>query len=120
MSYITRDLASLAISRNAGETVTLVVKNVTANGDGSYSAAPGTNPTAIARIVDLTPKEIQRLQDKGITINTGVSISIVGELAKAPYQVIRANGVILTVVEFTISENVSIMMAHTPAIGVAV
>lgn len=120
MSYITRDLASLAISRNAGEPVILVVKNVTANGDGSYmSSLPGTYP-AIARIVDLTPKEIQRLQDKGITINTGVSIAIVGELVKAPYQVIRENGVVLTVVGFTISENVSIMMAHTPAIGVAV
>ena len=119
MTYITRDLLSFAVGRNAGEEVTLVsYPSSTKNGDGSYTPTV-VETTALARVVDLTPNQIKRLQEKGLTIHDGVSISIVGELAKAPQKIRRADGRAYTVRDFTIEENASIFIADLPALGSA-
>jgi hypothetical protein len=119
MSYITRDLLSYAVGRNAGEEVTLVTNSVfTSNGDGSYT--PTTAETVpFARVVDLTPNQIKRLQDKGLTIHNGVSVSVVGELDKAPDKMIRADGTIYKIIDYTIAENASIFICDLPALGEA-
>lgn len=117
MSYVTRDLLSFALSRTAGELVTLVTKFLTANGDGSYSRGVPEEVQSLARVVDLQPREIERLASAGITVTKGVSISIVGELDKAPDQVVRADGTILRVVSFTIAENATIMIGDVPPVG---
>lgn len=119
MSYLTRDLLPLALSRASGESVVLITKQVVAEGDGSYSVTPAET-TALARVVALTSSEIQRLQDKGITVNQGFSISIPSELSKAPDQVVRADGSVLKVVRYTIEEGASVMIADMPAYGPAV
>ncbi len=120
MTYITRDLLSYAVGRNAGEQVTLVTyPTFDNNGDGSYSPNEVETSGVFARVVDLTANEIKRLQDKGITIHDGVSISIVGELTKAPYKVRRADGTEYVIMSYTISENASIFYASLPALGSA-
>lgn len=118
MTYVTRDLLSLALSRNAGESVTLQIKTYAAAGDGSYTAT--TVPvTVLARVVDLQPSEIQRLMEKGITMHKGVSVAIPTEYTKAPYEVVRADGTILTVMDYTISENGTVLLCDMPALGAA-
>jgi hypothetical protein len=118
MTYITRDLLSYGISRNAGEEVTLVIKSFSANGDGSYENI-STETLKLARVVDLQPNQIQRLQANGITIHAGVSVSITGELEKSPDQIIRPNGQKYKVIDFTISENASIMICDLLPLGAA-
>ena len=119
MTYITRNLLSFAVGRNAGEEVTLITNaTLTFDGDGSYT--PNKTETSIrARVVDLSPNQIKRLQDKGLTIHSGVSISVVGELAKAPDKVRRADGTEYKIIDFTISENASIFIGDLPALGAA-
>lgn len=118
MTYITRDLLSYGIGRNAGEPVILVTKSFSSIGDGSYTNVK-TETEVLARVVDLQPNQIERLQQKGITVHQGVSISVVGELSKAPDKIIRANGQTYKVIDFTISENASIFIADLPPLGEA-
>jgi hypothetical protein len=119
MSYLTKDLLSFAVSRNAGELVTLVTLTpISADGDGSYTPTIVETET-LARIADLQPNQIKRLQDKGLTIHSGVSISIVGELEKAPDKVRRADGTEYKIVDFMIAENASILIGDLPALGSA-
>ena len=88
------------------------------SGDGSFSDNPVQTPV-LARVVDLQPNEIKRLMDKGITIQSGISVAIVGELVKAPDQIIRANGTIMKVVDFTISENATVLACDVMPLGAA-
>jgi hypothetical protein len=119
MSYVTRDLLPYAVGRNAGEEVTLITYlTLDNNSDGSYTPSI-TETQSFARFVDLQPNDIKRLQDKGITIHVGVSISIVGELVKAPDRVRRQDGSEYKVEHFTISENASILIASLPGLGSA-
>lgn len=120
MSYITRDLLSFTVGRNAGEEVTFVTNSQFTNiGDGSYG--PTIEETQVfARVVDLQPNQIKRLQDKGLTVHSGVSISVVGELDKPPDKVRRSDGTTYKVIDFTIAENASILIADLPALGEAV
>lgn len=119
MSYITRDLLSHAVSRNAGEQVTLITNTTLSfDGDGSYTATENEKSVR-ARVVDLQPNQIQRLQDRGLTVHSGVSISVVGELTKAPDRVRRSDGREYKIIDFTISENASIMIGDLPALGEA-
>jgi hypothetical protein len=119
MSYVTRDLLSFAVGRNAGEEVTLVTYGTFTNsGDGSY-VPEITEETKLARVVDLQPNQIKRLQDKGLTVHNGVSISIVGELEKSPDKIRRSDGTEYKIIDFTISENASIFIGDLPALGEA-
>lgn len=119
VSYVTRDLLSFAVSRNAGESVVFYVNTYEPNGDGSFTtyAKPVTLP---ARVVDLQPNEIQRLQDKGYTMHRGVSIAVPQEFQTQPDTVTRADGTTLKIVDYTISENGSVFLADVPALGAAV
>jgi len=119
VSYITRDLLSFALSRNAGEQVVLYIKTYEANGDGSYRPYV-KDVKALARVVDLQPREIQRLQEKGITLHRGVSVSIPLEYPTQPDKIVRADGTVLKVMDYTISENGSVFIADAPALGPAV
>lgn len=118
MTYITRDLLSFGIGRNAGERVTLITKIFSQVGDGSYSSIVDET-SILARVVDLQPNQIKRLQERGITVQNGISISIVGELPRSPDQVVRQDGSIYKIIDFTISENASIFIADRPPLGAA-
>ena len=118
MSYVTRDLLSFSLSRNSGEIITLIIKTKTGTGDGSYSRSID-DPEIMARVVDLQPNEIKRLQDRGITLLKGVSIGIPSILEKIPDQIRRADGTIMKIVDFTRSENGTVMIADVPPLGPA-
>ena len=111
MSDGTRDLLSFAIGRNVWELVTLVVLNQTPSlqKDGSFTVTRD-KPTKMARVVSLTQNEINRLIAGGVTVNDGYSVSFAEEVTKVPDQVIRANGVYLKVVKFTVAENASVFI----------
>ncbi len=120
MSYLTRDLLSFTVGRNAGELVTFITLGTfDNNGDGSFS--PVETETEIkARVDDLTSNQIKRLQDKGITINQGINISVVGELEKQPDRVRRADGTVYKIITYAIVENATVMIADLPPLGEAV
>jgi len=116
MGAITRDLLSYAIGRNVSEEITLITQEPVANGDGSYNPQP-VESQAFARVVALVQSEITRLAMAGITLQQGVSIAIVGELVKIPDRIIRADGTLLKVVQYTVEENVTVMIADVPGLG---
>lgn len=116
MGAITRDLLPFAVGRNTVEQITSIVLFTTLLDNGSASWFKEETPV-LARVVALTPNEIQRLLEAGITVNQGVSVSIVGELPKAPDQIVRADGTIMKVVQFTIEEGATILAADIPALG---
>lgn len=120
MTYVTRDLLSFAVGRNAGEMVTFITLGTfNNNNDGSYS--PIETETEIrARIDDLTISQIKRLQDRGITINQGINISVVGELEKQPDRVRRSDGTTYKIIDYAIVENASVMIADLPPLGEAI
>lgn len=120
MSYLTRNLLSYTIGRNAGEPVTFITNAVlTANGDGSYTPTITETPK-MARVDDLTINQIQRLQDRGLTINKGINVSVVGEELKAPDRIRRADGTTFKVIDFAINENASVFICDLPPLGEAV
>lgn len=114
----TRDLLPYTVGRNVFETVTLVtlLSVPSAADDGSFSVQK-INYTTSARVVALTPNEITRLAEGGITVNQGQSVALVGELVKAPDQVIRADGTLLKVIRYTIEEGASVFLCDTPPLG---
>ena len=116
MGAITRDLLSYAIGRNVSEEITLITQEPVANGDGSYNPQP-VESQAFARVVALVQSEITRLAMAGITLQQGVSIAIVGELAKIPDRIIRADGTLLKIVQYTVEENATVMIADVPGLG---
>lgn len=116
MSAITRNLLPFAISRNRQETVTLVTIFPELQKNGSFNFFK-EETQVLARVVSLTPNEIERLQVAGITIKKGVSISIVGELEKIPDSVITADGTTKKVVTFTADEGATILIADEPSLG---
>lgn len=119
MSYVTRDLLSMALSRNAGELVVFITKQVTASGDGSY-AVEEIETEYRARVVDLQQNEINRLALGGITVQSGVSISIPYVVEKIPDQVIRSDGTLMKIIKATVSENATVMIADVPPFSPAV
>ena len=116
MGAITRDLLSYAIGRNVSEEITLITQEPVANGDGSYNPQP-VESQAFARVVALVQSEITRLAMAGITLQQGVSIAIVGELVKIPDRIIRADGTLLKIVQYTVEENATVMIADVPGLG---
>jgi len=118
MSDVTRNLASFALSRNVPELVTAIIKTVVPAGDGSYTSTK-IQTAYQARVVDLQPTELKRLQDRNFSINSGYSVAIVGELAKAPDQFIRASNQLLKVIDFTIAEGISVFVCDAPPSGKA-
>lgn len=116
MGTITRDLLPFAVGRNAGETVDLLVLSPTPLADGSFSVV-GSESDQAARVVNLSPSEIQRLREGGITISEGVSVSFVGEPVKIPDSVILASGVRVKVKHYTRSEGATVLICSVPALG---
>lgn len=66
-----------------------------------------------ARVIDLQPSDIQRLEKDGITINAGKSISIVGKLLKVPDYIILPGSELMRAVNYTFKEGVSILIADS-------
>lgn len=117
MGAATRDLLPFAVGRARSETVTVVtLKDVVLQDDGSASFYK-EELQMLARVVALTSNEIERLQAGGLTINQGVSVAIVGELAKCPESIIRADGTIVKIVKFTIEEGATVMIGDVAALG---
>lgn len=118
MGSVTRDLLPFAVGRNLSEVVTTVTvyAEPSADDDGSYNFDK-VEASVLARVVALTQNEINRLRAGGITIQDGVSVSLVGEYAKCPDQIIRADGTLMKVVDFTIEEGATILVASVPALG---
>ncbi len=109
----------MAIARNAGEEVVFKIKTQVPAGDGSFQVYT-RELKKMARVVNLQPNEIQRLQEKGVTLNQGVSISIADEFTTAPDKITRADGTVMKVVDYTIAENISVFIADVPAMGAAI
>ena len=116
MGWVTRELAVFAIGRLAGELVTLFLKAKSRQPDGSF-AVSGAAQYVYGYFVDLTPNDIQRLQDKGITIQSGVSLSLPYEVSMMPDTVLH-NYAEMRVVSGTISEGVTyLVLDDAPILG---
>jgi len=114
----TRALYPFAIARSLTDEVGLVYTTKTLNDDGSFTLAQ-LPEWKMARVVDLTTSQIQRLQDKGVTIQHGVSVSFPCELDNSP-DAISYGPDLLKVVEYTISEGCSVLTLDKAPIGTAV
>jgi len=115
MSVVTRDLFSFAVSRQSGQEVDLVFEDSIQRLDGSFDVIQRVVPY-MARVVDLSADEIQRLQEGGITIHSGASISIPYELEQTPDRILY-NGATYKVVQAVPAENCSIFVVDKGAIG---
>lgn len=109
-SYQTRNLLPLAVRRTTMELVNLVMSEKVFRDDGSFETIEDYVETR-ARVITLTSSEIQRLRENGITINSGFSISIIGELATVPDYILLVGSQVLRVVSYTFEAGVSIMLA---------
>lgn len=92
--------------------IILVFSDKTFENDGSFDLTTTETPIR-ARVIDLQPSDIQRLQEGGITINQGISISVIGELEKVPDYVKLEVDEIFRVVSYTFREGVSVMIVDT-------
>lgn len=108
MSAVTRELAVFAIGRLAGELVTLVLKTKTQSADGSFSVNV-LSQYVYGYLVTLTANDIQRLQSQGISIQSGVSLSLPFEVSQMPDTVLY-NYSEMRVVSGTIEEGVSVFV----------
>lgn len=109
MGDLTRNLFPFAIGRNAVHTVIPIFSTKTHNNDGSINLVNQPEIPYLSRVDVLTPSDIQRLQGEGVTINEGLSVSIVENFLVSPDS-IKFNDQILKVVSFTFKEGVSIMI----------
>ena len=112
---VTRDLACFATNRTAGYLITLNYSTKVLQNDGSYvlTAAP---TSVMADVVDLSEDQIQRLQEGGITINNGISISIPSELPKIPDTITFGQDT-YTIMQDVISENTTVLTCSRKPIG---
>lgn len=115
MSVVTRDLFSFAVSRQSGQEVDLVFEDSIQRLDGSLDVVQRVVPY-MARVTDLSPDQIQRLQEGGITIHSGASIAIPFEFEQSPDRALY-NGGTYKIIESTISENCSVFVIDKGAIG---
>lgn len=109
----TRQLLPFAIQRTTMEEITLVFSDKTFQDDGSFILDPLDEQVVKARIIALTSNELQRLRDGGVTINEGVSVSVIGELVQVPDYVKFEIDQIYRVVRYTFEQGVSIMIVDT-------
>lgn len=115
MNVITRDLLPYAIGRNTPECVTAIVVIPFPLDDGSFTFYKA-EIRVMARVVPLTQNEINRLAERGITIQNGVSVSMVREFGKVPDSIIREDGTYMKVVKFTNREGALVMVCDVPAL----
>lgn len=107
--FQTRNLAPYAITRTTMEKITLVFSDKVFKDDGSFETLDDMQEIS-ARVIALTSAEIQRLVEGGVTINSGVSISLVGELAKVPDYIILTGSELMRIIRYTFEQGVSVMV----------
>jgi hypothetical protein len=115
MGVLTRDLFSMAQSRTADTQVWIQSEVSDQLLDGSFNVTSTLVPY-MARMADLQPDQIQRLQQGGITIHAGASVAIPYEFEAAPDSLIYS-GKTYKIVESTISENCSVLVIDKAPIG---
>ena len=119
----TRNLLCFSINRTAGYAVTLNFSGKTRNNDGSFTLV-ASQMVKMANVVDLSEDEIQRLQEGGITINSGIMVTIPEELDNIPDSITFDSGMYQSdtfkVERDVISENCTIMTCSRLPIGHAV
>lgn len=119
----TRNLLCFAINRTAGYLITLNFSTKVFNPKGFYDITPST-VQKMAYVVDLSEDEIQRLQSGGITINSGIMVTIPEELANIPDSISFGDGMYsdstFKVERDVISEHCTIMTCSRWPIGHAV
>lgn len=111
MHYQTRNLMPYAISRTTMNEITLVFSDKVFQDDGSFIRENETFLEYPARVIDLQPLEIERLREEGITLHSGINISVVGELATVPDYAIFEGDEVYRVIKMTPKQGVTIMLA---------
>ena len=112
-NFQTRNLLPYAITRASMDLVELVYSEKNFLDDGSFERIE--NPESLeysARVIDLQPLEIQRLQEGGITLNKGKNISIPFQLEQSP-DFIKFKNEILRVIQFTPSEGSTVFLVDS-------
>ena len=108
----TRNLFPYAIQRTTMEEITFAYSEKSFKDDGSFELEPEYEAVK-ARLITLTLKDIQRLQEGGITIEKGISVSVVNELTRIPDFIIREGEEIYRVVSYTFREGVSVLVCDS-------
>ena len=118
MSSVTRGLACFAASRVAGYLITLNYSTKVLQNDGSYTLTSAPI-SLMADVVDLSEDQIQRLQEGGITINDGISITIPSELPSIPDTITFGTDT-YTIMQDVISENTTVLICSRKPFGTAI
>ena len=109
----TRNLLPYSVRRATMHVIELVYSEKTFQDDGSFEREESQDPPQYyARVIDLQPLEIMRLQEGGITINAGKSISISVELEQAP-DYIKYRNEVLRVIQFTPSGGATVFLVDS-------
>lgn len=121
---ITRNLQVYALTRQQSIEVGLVYNTRIKNSDGTFTASLSTVTTMVF-FTSITPKQIQRLREGGVTIAKGAVLSLNEELVSAPIEVLsnkQDDYTFLTrakVVDYSISEGVTVLILDTETLKYA-
>ena len=115
MSNLTRDLSSYAISRAASQSMTLIFSDKTSAGDGSYTETR-RHKEYKAHVTDLSRANIQRLQDKGVTVHEGFTCALPVLLVQIPERAIF-DGFKCTVVDYVDNEGMTVLTLSKQGMG---
>lgn len=114
---ITRGLLPYAIRRAEMDPVELLFdeeQSITRIGTVEYVRFKITTG---ARVVALTTNEIERLNEGGITMDRGYSVSVSHRFKMSPVKIRLKDGTLLTIMKFTQDQGASVWVCDCPSLG---
>lgn len=114
----TRRLAGFAVNRIASTPINIVYLTKVFQEDGSFQTVERIEKRKCF-LTNLTDSEIERLREGGITVTTGASVSIVGELVEIPNE-FRIGASRFRAVKYSIAQGVSNFTLEQIPLGVQI